>query len=58
MVELVLKLQQLGLLGADLLYTVNGREYLTVDQLRSEVQTLVDTSGGRIAVVCLVVCIA
>ncbi len=56
MVELVLKLQQLGLLDTELLYTVNGREYLTIDQLRSEVQALVDASGGRIAVVCFYWC--
>lgn len=50
-VELVLKLQQMGLLDTELLYTVNGREYLTIDQLRTEVQSLIKAAGGRIAVV-------
>lgn len=49
--ELVLKLQQMGLLDTELLYTINGREYLTIDQLRTEVQSLVRAAGGRIAVV-------
>lgn len=52
MVELVNKLQERGLLGDDLLHTINGREYLTVDRLRQEVASAVTTSGGRIPVVC------
>ena len=50
--ELVLKLQQMGLLDTELLYTINGREYLTIDQLRTEVRSLLKAAGGRIAVVC------
>lgn len=50
-VELVLKLQQLGLLGSDLLYTVNGREYVTPERLRQEVADAVEQAGGRIALV-------
>lgn len=50
-VELVNKLQERGLLGDDLLHTINGREYLTVDRLRQEVISAVSSSGGRIPVV-------
>ena len=52
MVELVNKLQVLGLLGEDLLHTVNGREYVTTQQLRKEVLQAVEQAGGRIALVC------
>ena len=37
-VDLVNKLKQLGLLGDDLLHTINGKEYITIDQLRTEVE--------------------
>lgn len=50
-VELIGKLQAAGLLGDDLLHSVNGREYLTQEHLRSEVQGAVESSGGRIPVV-------
>ncbi|KAL3152351.1 hypothetical protein ABBQ32_001414 [Trebouxia sp. C0010 RCD-2024] len=50
-VELVNKLQECGLLGGDLLHTVNGREYVTADHLKTEVIDTVSSTGGRIAVV-------
>ena len=50
-VELINKLQQLGLLGDDLLHTVNGREYVTTEHLRKEVLEAVETAGRRIALV-------
>lgn len=31
-VELVIKLKQLGILGGDLLHTINGKEYITTDR--------------------------
>lgn len=40
-VELVSKLKALGLLGNDLLYTTNGREYVTRQALETEVEDLV-----------------
>lgn len=51
MVELINKLQQLGLLGDGLLHTVNGREYVTPEHLRQEVVQAVKQSDGRIALV-------
>ncbi len=51
MVELVSKLQERGLLGPDLLHTINGREYLTPERLRGEVVDAVAGAGGRIALV-------
>ncbi len=50
-VELINKLQQLGLLGDDLLHTMNGREYVTTEHLRKEVLQTVEQAGGRIALV-------
>ena len=50
-VELVSKLQERGLLGPDLLHTINGREYLTPERLRGEVVDAVAGAGGRIALV-------
>lgn len=50
-VELVSKLQELGLLGPDLLHSINGREYLTPERLRTEILQAVAQAGGRIAVV-------
>lgn len=37
-VELINKLKQLGILGDDLLYTINGKEYITTDQLRLDIK--------------------
>ena len=51
MVELVNKLQELGLLGSDLLHSINGREYITPDCLCQEVKQAVSQAGGRVAVV-------
>ncbi|KAA6426767.1 MAG: hypothetical protein FRX49_03092 [Trebouxia sp. A1-2] len=50
-VELVNKLQECGLLGEDLLHSVNGREYVTAAHLKVEVTDAVNEAGGRIAVV-------
>ena len=50
-VELVSKLQALGLLSDDLLHSINGQEYITADYLREEVAGAVDSAGGRIAIV-------
>ncbi len=36
-IELVTKLKQLGILGDDLLHTINGKEFLTTAKLRQEV---------------------
>lgn len=36
-VELVQKLQQLGIIDFDLLHTVSGKEYITPEQLRTEI---------------------
>jgi hypothetical protein len=44
------KLKQLGLLGDDLLHTVNGKEYITVKQLRMEMRSKVHKQG-RISLV-------
>lgn len=41
MVELVAKLRNLGLLGTNLLYTTNGREYVTPEALQDEIITIV-----------------
>ena len=49
--ELVSKLQELGLLPSDLLHSISGKEYLTQQQLRKEVQQAVAQAGGRFAVV-------
>lgn len=49
--ELVSKLQELGLLGPDLLHSINGRDYLTPERLRAEILQAVEQAGGRIAVV-------
>ena len=50
-VELVSKLQALGLLNDDLLHSINGQEYIVADHLRKEVAGAVDSAGGRIAIV-------
>ena len=50
-VELVNKLKQLGLLGDDLLYTTNGKEYVTRERAEAEVRVAVRAVGGRIPLV-------
>ena len=50
-VELVNKLKQLGYLGDDLLYTINGKEYITTDRLRADIQDALKQSGGRLELV-------
>jgi hypothetical protein len=47
-VELVLKLKQLGLFGEDLLHTINGKEYITTERLKADIQTALRQAGGRL----------
>jgi E3 UFM1-protein ligase 1 len=47
-VELVLKLKQLGLLGDELLHTINGKEYITTHRLRADVEAALRAAGGRL----------
>lgn len=50
-VELVLKIQELGLLPEPLLHTVTGREFLTRARLEEEVARGVRRRGGRLSLV-------
>lgn len=50
-VELVVKLKALGLLGEELLYTTNGKEYVTRERAALEVGAAVRAAGGRIPLV-------
>lgn len=50
-VELVNKLKQLGFLGDELLYTANGKEYITKERVKEEVRTAVAEAGGRVPLV-------
>ena len=50
-VELVNKLKDLGLLGDDLLYTTNGKEYVTTERVHAEVRAAVRAAGGRVPLV-------
>lgn len=50
--ELIIKLQAAGLLGEDLLHSINGREYVTAAHLKTEVLDAVNNAGGRVPVVC------
>eukprot|EP00878_Enallax_costatus_P006274 GHUV01006577.1.p1 GENE.GHUV01006577.1~~GHUV01006577.1.p1 ORF type:complete len:509 (+),score=174.38 GHUV01006577.1:756-2282(+) len=47
-VELVMKLKQLGLFGEELLHTINGKEYITTDRLKADIQTALRQAGGRL----------
>ena len=49
--ELINKLQEAGLLGEDLLHSVNGKEYVTAAHLKTEVVDAVSSAGGRVPVV-------
>lgn len=51
--ELINKLQAAGLLGEDLLHSINGREYVTAAYLKTEVLDAVTSAGGRVPVVSL-----
>lgn len=51
MVELVNKLMELGFLDKSLLHTINGKEYLTHEQLRKEIKETLNAAGGRISLV-------
>ena len=48
-VELVNKLKDMGLLGEDLMHTVNGKEYITKNRLQEEMKSQLFSSGGRLA---------
>ena len=50
-VELINKLQKLGMLSDGLLHTLDGREYLTTEHLQQQILEAVEESGGRIALV-------
>lgn len=50
-VELIIKLKELGFIGNELLYTANGREYVTKDKLVTELRDIVEEHGGRLALV-------
>jgi hypothetical protein len=50
-VELVAKLKQLGLFGDELLYTINGKEYITTDRLKADIQSALRQAGGRLELV-------
>jgi hypothetical protein len=47
-IELVSKLKSLGLLGDDLLHTINGKEFVTAARLRSDVESALSAAGGRL----------
>jgi hypothetical protein len=47
-VELVMKLKQLGLFGDELLHTINGKEYITTERLKADIQTALRQAGGRL----------
>ncbi|VVB04643.1 unnamed protein product [Arabis nemorensis] len=49
-VELVQKLQELGVIDFDLLHTVTGKEYITQEQLRSEIASEI-SKLGRVSVI-------
>lgn len=50
-VELVNKIQELGLLESKLLHSIHGKEYITPEHLCLEVRSQVETAGGRLAIV-------
>ena len=50
-VELVNKLKDMKLLDASLMYTLNGKEYVTRDRLDAEIKREVRLRGGRVPVV-------
>jgi hypothetical protein len=50
-VELVAKLRGLGLLGDELLHTIDGREYVTPERLRADIATALASAGGRLELV-------
>ncbi len=49
--ELVNKLQELGLIDTGLLHSIQGKEYITPDQLCEEIKHAVSDAGGRLAMV-------
>ena len=49
-IELVGKLKKLGYLDDTLMHTLDGKEFVTVEQLRKEIAEEVRASGGRVPV--------
>eukprot|EP01023_Acetabularia_acetabulum_P023003 TRINITY_DN22604_c0_g1_i2.p2 TRINITY_DN22604_c0_g1~~TRINITY_DN22604_c0_g1_i2.p2 ORF type:complete len:233 (-),score=34.52 TRINITY_DN22604_c0_g1_i2:57-755(-) len=47
-IELITKLKELGFLGDELLYTVNGKEYITTERLKAEILSHLNIAGGRV----------
>lgn len=50
-VELVIKLKQLGLFADELLHTINGKEYITTDRLKADILSALRQAGGRLELV-------
>ena len=50
-VDLILKIKDLGMFAEPLLYTLSGREYLTESQLEREIKAAVDRQHGCVALV-------
>lgn len=51
-VELINKLRQLGILSeGELIHTLNGKEYLTIEHFRGEIQNALRQAGGRLSLV-------
>lgn len=49
-VELVSKLKQLGIFGDELLHTINGKEYITTDRLKADINVALAQAGGRLEI--------
>jgi hypothetical protein len=47
-VELIIKLKQLGIVGDELLHTINGKEYITTERLKADVAAALRAAGGRL----------
>lgn len=45
LIELVSKLKQLGFVGDDLLHTINGKEFITTDRLKSDIWQALSHAG-------------
>ncbi|GBF94592.1 hypothetical protein Rsub_06707 [Raphidocelis subcapitata] len=47
-VELIIKLKALGVVGDELLHTINGKEYITSDRLKADIAGALAAAGGRL----------